>query len=1242
MNKAYRVIWSKVKNCYVVASELAKSHSKVSVSGVSRAMMAGVLACVFSFGAVIPMAEAYTYSGKTQTVSDLDGDANVTTVTGKSNITVSGNVALGKTLTNVVYNETYGNNNRTFNINLPTGNFTKESLTSYIRELGNQIAVPASSYSAQSDGSPGNAVTIDSSANLSTNLSQTVYPIYHASQALGGISTNNAGDVVGVICTYHGASRMVYDADESEHDTWIVIAGDVAKQKVEIAEVSQEVHDQGGFWDETLLDDAHNHFNTQTINVPPDLNVSSNSQLKTNGNITLTNGTLTVSGSSNVTTTGNLNTKAINSTDSTITSSGDITTQTLKATNGTLTGKNIKNTSGNLNATGSDVTATESVTTAGVVMAKTIDTPVLKASGNNMSTLGGGLTVAGQVKGVTTGTADTDAVNVKQLKDYVSANDKDTHWTSHMYVGSGTAANAATTNGNTKIALADNSTVRNTLTIKGTGATSVTSDANGVITINSANTTYSNMTAATADAAGKAGLVPAPAKGKQTAFLRGDGTWVVPTDNNTTYTAGAGLTLSGTKFSVKGDGKVVSGDTGLVTGNTVYEALQNIDISGGIEYTSGKGIVIDNNHKVSTKNVVMYDADENDVATLAGTKGTKLTNLKAGELSKSSKDAVIGNQLWTTNQNMAGMKTDINTNKENISSLNTSMTNALESVSTLNTLVNTIDTLKADASLNNLTNAGKQVISTAAANAVQEYMAGNGKVVPVNKFMSKVSFDKTIGSDNVVAYDDAGASVITLEGEVGVGTKVSNVAEGDVSAASMDAVNGSQLYAVQQQFDTFQSSLSTNNATIASVQTDVNNMKTNYLNLNSNVNTLQIQVETGFNVTIDGAKVKTVTPEANSINFIAGDNVSLVNENGSVKISFAGGAGGSDDSKANADASNVADHTADWGAAIGTGVVESGNGELVTGNTVYTALEDTKVEMQDALDMKADKDSVYTKDETDTLLFDKADRAELDTKADIAYVDESLAGKADKADLEAKANVDASNIEADAWADKLGVGAVEEGNTGLVNGGTVYEALQGVSGNDLIKNGNGAIEIGSNAKYDGVDAVSIAKSDGSGRVLRGVLVDPMDETSAANVGYVNGIAGGLASEMNRGFTKLDSKINKTGAGAAALANLHPLNDDGDTKWNVAAGFGRYHGESAGALGVFFKPSDRVSMNISSTVGNNDTMFGAGVTFAVDKPMANGLSKVEMAKEIQQMKLEREQDRARIAQLEAMVREMAKK
>ena len=65
----------------------------------------------------------------------------------------------------------------------------------------------------------------------------------------------------------------------------------------------------------------------------------------------------------------------------------------------------------------------------------------------------------------------------------------DTHYTTHLYAGSGTAANAETTNGNTKLTVVDNTTTRNSVTIKGTGGATVTSDANGVVTINSVNKT---------------------------------------------------------------------------------------------------------------------------------------------------------------------------------------------------------------------------------------------------------------------------------------------------------------------------------------------------------------------------------------------------------------------------------------------------------------------------------------------------------------------------------------------------------------------------------------------------------------------------------------------------------------------------------------------------------------------------------------------------------------------------------
>jgi len=105
----------------------------------------------------------------------------------------------------------------------------------------------------------------------------------------------------------------------------------------------------------------------------------------------------------------------------------------------------------------------------------------------------------------------------------------DTHWTTHLYAGSGTAANAATTNGNTKLAITDNSTVRNTVTFKGTGSTTVTSDASGVITINSLNTNTTN-TAGSTDTSSKIFLIGATSQAANpqtyshdTAFVGTDG-----------------------------------------------------------------------------------------------------------------------------------------------------------------------------------------------------------------------------------------------------------------------------------------------------------------------------------------------------------------------------------------------------------------------------------------------------------------------------------------------------------------------------------------------------------------------------------------------------------------------------------------------------------------------------------------------------------------------------------------------
>lgn len=642
-------------------------------------------------------------------------------------------------------------------------------------------------------------------------------------------------------------------------------------------------------------------------------------------------------------------------------------------------------------------------------------------------------------------------------------------------------------------------------------------------------------------------------------------------DTNTTYTAGSGLTLSGTAFSVKTDGDVVSGDTGIVTGGKVYDAITRM---------------------------IQYDEGTNDTATLVGSSGTKLTNLKAGTLSKTSTDAVSGSQLYATNQNIAGFASDISRNKDNISNLNTSVTAALESVSSTSTLVNTLNSIKADASLNNLTVAGKQVIANAAANAVQEYMKANNSanstvntsLHTLNKnksvdpaSMSLMSVNPASADTNFVVYDDAQAFQITLEGPLGTGTKITNVAEGELSVASTDAVNGAQLYEVTQRFDDFQSALSSNNTSIANAQTDINKMKTANILLESDVNTLKTEMETGFNVTIDGAKVKTVNPENNYVDFVAGDGMKIEDDNGSVKFSV--------DVK-----------------ALGG----------VTQEQLDKKADLTYVDEQ--LGLKADKDSVYTKTEADDLFVGKAD------------MKDALNKKADK---------DASNIDVNAWSEKLGIGSVEEGNTGLVNGGAVYEAISRINGSDMIAADReaGSVRIAGNGRYDDFDVVDISKSDGSGRVLTGVATNPADKSSAANVGYVEAVGQNIANAVNDRFTRMDDRVNKVGANAAALSALTPASFEGDEKWSLAASVGNYRSATAGAVGAFYKPQENVMINVRGSFGNNENMIAGGVAVALNKGDVPGVTKRQLANAVNAQAVTIQNQANEIAELKEIVQQL---
>ena len=101
--------------------------------------------------------------------------------------------------------------------------------------------------------------------------------------------------------------------------------------------------------------------------------------------------------------------------------------------------------------------------------------------------------------------------------------------------------------------------------------------------------------------------------------------------------------------------------------------------------------------------------------------------------------------------------------------------------------------------------------------------------------------------------------------------------------------------------------------------------------------------------------------------------------------------------------------------------------------------------------------------------------------------------------------------------------------------------------------------------------------------------------------------------------KLDSRVDKVGANAAALANLHPLEFDADSKWNIAAAVGGYKGETATAIGAFYRPNENVMVNVSSSFGTGENMYGGGISLRIGqggnkarRNATNGLTEREKA------------------------------
>ena len=237
--------------------------------------------------------------------------------------------------------------------------------------------------------------------------------------------------------------------------------------------------------------------------------------------------------------------------------------------------------------------------------------------------------------------------------------------------------------------------------------------------------------------------------------------------------------------------------------------------------------------------------------------------------------------------------------------------------------------------------------------------------------------------------------------------------------------------------------------------------------------------------------------------------------------------------------------------------------------------------------------------------------------------------------------------------DKYGMYA-SEGNT------TVYYTTNGISaGDQIINNVKAGVADTDAVNVSQLKRVQdqIAASTSVTTVTAGDHIKVTPTVNGNTHDYKVSLADDIADQITNNTTninkntndiknikgnlsKIDKRVNKSVAGAAALAALHPLDFDPDAKWDFAAGYGHYRSGNAAALGAFYRPNEDVQLSVGSTVGSDETVFNAGLSVKVGAHSNVSRSRVAIGKEVLALKKTVAEQNAQIQKLTTLLNGVA--
>ena len=707
---------------------------------------------------------------------------------------------------------------------------------------------------------------------------------------------------------------------------------------------------------------------------------------------------------------------------------------------------------------------------------------------------------------------------------------------------------------------------------------------------------------------------------------------------------------------------IFENSTNAVSGAEIYDIQQKVD--NVKTYEAGDGISISGDNNAISVN-------KGDGLTFVGTDGNKqlqvLANTAKGITVDGSGVAVNAGDGLTFDDGSVAVKLAQNSNLVLDSTNGLSLSPTLTNLTSIESGTGTFDTMTIGAT--ETPGSGITITGTGITGLQNPDRKDTSAAVNVGYLNQFVDTQRGLA----VQYDNASKEKVTL-GDIlnDKTTKITNLTNADLNSTSKDAVTGQQLFATNEKVgnakwsgtkfidsaDNLTDAAKKLDAGIGNLDFSTNNAKLGSTKYDSATQAISVLDRAIGNLTMtgkqayyeSGTRLTSVTQGINDLSTAIGDmdfgGTNFIHSMGSLTSAVQTL---DTNLKATLSAVGVRETTDDEGNTSASPTIEWGdNFHYVKGGTVVDGIRTLDGEIYD-LDgrvgilenevLGTSSNALSTISESGISTLSALSSMDMNTAKTLASINPNA--------LKAVANLSAENaVVSD--GEVMGSSAANSEPTRNPEPGDNYDGDFNVGGTlkvtddatfDKNVNVGGKLDVKGEANFHEKATFDKDVSIGGTLEMNGNRITGLaagkEDTDAVNVSQLNEVRQDVADNrtaintMGNQVNRLSNRIDKVGAGAAALAALHPLDFDPDDKLSFAAGYGNYAGENAVAVGAFYQPNEDTMFSVGGTFGNDENMVNAGVSFKLGQKSNVSRSRVSMAKELVSLRDE-------VAQLKALM------